>query len=463
MTYNSQIGTYVYNDPNHVHAVKQAGPTTYNYDNNGNMTSGDGRTITWNYDNMPSSITMGGTTSFVYDYQKQRVKKIGSSTTIYIGTLYEITGGSYTKYIFAGKKRIVNKTVSATNYYHTDHLGSSNVITNASGTLVEEIYYFPFGGIRLDTGSVDVKHKYTGQELDEETDLYYYGARYYDAVLARFISPDSVVPDYTDPQSLNRYSYVVNNPLRYIDPTGNQYTEEDLAFGNIWAGSIYSSWSYFSSSASQSSNWSITTNLYPYSSSSMTYTEYLLSGGSSSGFSTGAVGTNVSQGFNVVTGSEYMIMSQGGAISSSNYYERGVMAAYGETSGLYPQQQISGSNYNPRTWNPESYWQLQDARTAIAEISERNSIIKLAMPVANNPIEQMVWQYCRSAADPARFNLPPGVRHFFMFQFGVGPQTPWWAPPDVEPYRIFGPFINTPGGRVAPGPEAYILLYRGIP
>ena len=68
---------------------------------------------------------------------------------------------------------------------------------------------------------MNVSHKFTGQEQDAETGLYNYVARQYDPVLGRFISADSIVPDISEPQSLNRYSYVMNNPLRYTDPTGH--------------------------------------------------------------------------------------------------------------------------------------------------------------------------------------------------------------------------------------------------
>ncbi len=62
--------------------------------------------------------------------------------------------------------------------------------------------------------------KFTGQRLDG-TGLYYYGARYYDPNIGRFISADSIVPDPMNPQSLNRYSYCLNNPLKYTDPSGH--------------------------------------------------------------------------------------------------------------------------------------------------------------------------------------------------------------------------------------------------
>ena len=69
-------------------------------------------------------------------------------------------------------------------------------------------------------GNADPSHRFTGQKLDPESGLYYYGGRYYDAELGRFISPDISVPQPKEPQSLNRYSYVLNNPVRIVDPTG---------------------------------------------------------------------------------------------------------------------------------------------------------------------------------------------------------------------------------------------------
>ena len=82
------------------------------------------------------------------------------------------------------------------------------------------IDYFPFGETRSETGLLGTDKKFTGQRLDG-TGLYYYNARYYDPAIGRFISADSIVPNPADPQSLNRYSYCLNNPLRYIDPSGH--------------------------------------------------------------------------------------------------------------------------------------------------------------------------------------------------------------------------------------------------
>ncbi len=206
---------------------------------NGNMYSGAGRIITYDYDNRPSRIVYGSyTTDFVYDAYGNRVKKIvnagtGPIPTIYVSQLYEFTSTVRTRYIFAGSQRIAKLDTGVINgldYYHTDHLGSSSIITNSAGNKVQDIYYYPFGEIKFNLLSDVTNYKFTGQEWDAEYGLYYYGARYYDPKLARFISADTIVPNPRDPQALNRYSYVLNNPLLYIDPSGHGGEEKGTGY-----------------------------------------------------------------------------------------------------------------------------------------------------------------------------------------------------------------------------------------
>ena len=80
--------------------------------------------------------------------------------------------------------------------------------------------YLPFGLCLESQGNLGTTKLFTGQRLDA-TGLYYYNARYYDPLIGRFISPDTVVQDFSNPQTLNRYTYCANNPLIYTDPSGN--------------------------------------------------------------------------------------------------------------------------------------------------------------------------------------------------------------------------------------------------
>jgi RHS repeat-associated protein len=139
-------------------------------------------------------------------------------------------------------------------YYHGDHLGSPNVLTDCSGNIVQHYEYYVFGGeLHRDNDSAfPVSNRYTDQILDYDTGLYYYGARYYDPEIGRFVQPDPIVPAVGDSQSLNRYSYVRNNPLKRIDPSGlyDLSSPDPFDVGSSW----YSS-SLGSSSGNSHSSW----------------------------------------------------------------------------------------------------------------------------------------------------------------------------------------------------------------
>ena len=194
-------------------------------------------------------LTQGGPpadviTTFVYDGDGGRVmKKVDGLVTVYIGHHYvchgseqAVTNGdplACAKVIFANGQRVAMVQVDTgnTSYFHQDHLGSTSLVTDGAGVVEQELGYYPFGATRVTTGSADVAYKYTGQEFDSSTDLYFYQARYYDPHLGRFISADTIVPKPFNSQSLNRYSYVLNNPLNYVDPTGflsEPLTDEEL-------------------------------------------------------------------------------------------------------------------------------------------------------------------------------------------------------------------------------------------
>jgi len=122
-----------------------------------------------------------------------------------------------------------------TYYFLTDHLGSVDAVLDEQGNVVERRDYLPYGQERFvheELNAPDTEQGYTGKELDDETGLNYYGARYYDPVTGRFITMDPLLLNLdkmsqaqrnaflSNPQNLNMYSYVQNNPVRYTDPTG---------------------------------------------------------------------------------------------------------------------------------------------------------------------------------------------------------------------------------------------------
>ena len=227
------------------HAVTRAGTKTYSYDANGNMLMGDGRVMTYDHENRLSTVRKNGaTTSFVYDGDGRRVKKTVSGTltktTVYIGKLYVCEGTSCSRLIYAGSQRIAlvpeppSGRTASPSYFHPDHLGSTSVLTNAQGVAEEHNSYRPYGKLHTHPGTSDVAYKYTGQERDPSTGLYFYNARYYDPVLARFISPNTIVQNPHDPQTLNRYAYARNNPVLIPTPRATSFLNR-LSSARSWA------------------------------------------------------------------------------------------------------------------------------------------------------------------------------------------------------------------------------------
>jgi len=139
---------------------------------------------------------------------------------------------SVTKYYYLGSQRVALRKDGAVTYLHPDHLGSTSLATDAVGKVVARRRYHPYGDERYVEGDVQTDVGYTGQRDVVGTGLMYYHARYYHPALGRFISADTIVPEPGNPQALNRYAYVKNNPLRYVDPSGHYSKDEIMkAFG----------------------------------------------------------------------------------------------------------------------------------------------------------------------------------------------------------------------------------------
>ncbi|MBN1890601.1 MAG: hypothetical protein JW850_21585 [Thermoflexales bacterium] len=132
-----------------------------------------------------------------------------------------------TKYYYHGGQRVAQRTLEGLYYLHGDHLGSTSLATYGSGAQIGQIvpdsrvWYYPYGEVRYGGEGSPTDFGFTGQRNVPGTNLIHMGARWYDPRLGRWISADTLVPDFSNPQSLNRYSYVYNRPLAFIDRGGH--------------------------------------------------------------------------------------------------------------------------------------------------------------------------------------------------------------------------------------------------
>lgn len=171
------------------------------------------------------SRAAGFTTTYVYDGQGQLIKTAGGDTTLYAGGIEEMTGTQVTKYYSFGGRRIAVNNSGTLRYLLADGLGSTTMTLDGSGNPVYTQDYFPYGRARgHSTVSSTTDKQFTGHQ-QEQGETYFMQSRFYDALAGRFLQPDTIVPDSMNPQALNRYSYVLGNPLRYTDPTGHCHGE----------------------------------------------------------------------------------------------------------------------------------------------------------------------------------------------------------------------------------------------
>ena len=143
-----------------------------------------------------------------------------------MGNYYEKVVTSTTtkinKYYYAGAQRVAMRTGGTLFYLLGDHLGSTSLTLDALGNVVSELRYTAWGEVRYQAGPTTTNYTYTVQYSDSYINLLWYGSRHYDPELGRFISPDSIIPDLSNPQAYDRYSYTFNNPVKYVDPSGHK-------------------------------------------------------------------------------------------------------------------------------------------------------------------------------------------------------------------------------------------------
>ena len=255
------------------------------------------RTYDWNERNqLVGSADANYTTTYVYGQDGQRSNKYTkNSETLYFNKMWthrtdsalKVYGGQTAKNIYLGETRIVTKLNAGSNptvqeesdkqyFYHSDHLGSASLISDCDGNEYQRIEYTPYGEIWVEktenNGLAYLPYKFTGKEMDEETGLYYYGARYLDPKYSKWISTDPALGDYIPKAPINEearrynqnlpgmggvfntvnfnlYHYASNNPIKYTDPDGRAIETiwdafnvsldlvsfgSNVATGNLW-------------------------------------------------------------------------------------------------------------------------------------------------------------------------------------------------------------------------------------
>ena len=248
------MGAYAYGaTSNRLVSVTPSGGTamTYAYDSNGNLTGGDGRTLSYTSFDKPHTITKGTgqTVKFAYDGERARYKRsvttgtgtnAVTTTTYYVGNveIRNVTGGKqYTRYVEGHAivkltRNDSSRSAISTDYLITDHLGSIDAIADSSGALLYDLSFDAWGRRRAADSTFAIINTpatalttltprgFTGHEMLDTVGLIHMNGRVYDPRLGRFTSADPIVqfPYYS--QSFNHYSYVLNNPLGYTDPSG---------------------------------------------------------------------------------------------------------------------------------------------------------------------------------------------------------------------------------------------------
>ena len=201
------------------------------YDAAGNMLKDGVHTYAYDAENRISAVDGGSTATYTYDAQGGRAAKtVGSALTYYVRDLGGHVMSEYGcqtcwdvgyTYLNGGLTAIYES--STTYFVHGDHLGSTRLMTAYPTPSVAECDdYYPFGELISCGSTGDTTHKFTGKERDTESNLDNFEARYRSSTLGRFMSPDpgNIGADATNPQTWNMYSYVLNNPLKFIDPKG---------------------------------------------------------------------------------------------------------------------------------------------------------------------------------------------------------------------------------------------------
>jgi RHS repeat-associated protein len=254
-----KAGTYAY-DPGTNLLAQISGEVSmvFDYDLNGNTISANNRSFVYNLSNQLIRVEDNGTTVAEYTYNGagQRIKKVTQTEARIFhydlqGHLIAETnqsGQMLAEYVYLGDQLLsMIKPGELAYYFHNDHLGTPQVLTNESQTIAWKAVYSPFGEAAVSIETIENPFRFPGQYYDADTGLHYNYFRYYDPTTGRYITPDPIGLE----GGINLFAYARNNPVKLIDPYGKIAIADDIAYAFLAAGLYAWTVAYFNSPAGQ--------------------------------------------------------------------------------------------------------------------------------------------------------------------------------------------------------------------
>ncbi|MDO3384918.1 RHS repeat-associated core domain-containing protein [Gilvimarinus sp. SDUM040013] len=229
-TVSAASDTYAYDpDSNLLTGITGANAESITYDAVGNIVARGTDTFTYNVRNRLAQVERNSAVIAQYQHNgkgERVVKTAGGNTTHFVydlmGNIIVEANGAGTverEYVYVNGERLAllqQSPTQTTYYYHNDHLGTPKALTNASGTVVWQADYTPFGELTETVSIVEQPFRFPGQYFDGETGLYYNYFRDYDPETGRYLQSDPIGLA----GGMNTYAYVGGNPLKYVDPLG---------------------------------------------------------------------------------------------------------------------------------------------------------------------------------------------------------------------------------------------------
>jgi RHS repeat-associated protein len=212
--------------------IASVGGVNYSYDASGNLTSDGGHNYQYDAEGRMATVDVSTAIS-TFDSANRRVKKVGGGVTTHyvwegsqvIAEYNGTTGTLISEYVFAGSRMVAREQSGVLRYFLQDRL-STRLITDSSGNLIGREDHLPFGE-EAGTGSGEIeKHRFTTYERDTESNTDYAVNRQYHTANGRFMQPDRIEGRIGDPQSLNRYSYAISDPVNLTDRTGLDWFDD---------------------------------------------------------------------------------------------------------------------------------------------------------------------------------------------------------------------------------------------